>query len=153
MFTLKFNETFVYDEKISFKVVNYLSRFVYFGHLFHLIYNDKNLFIPANNSGWKWFLDHKDTNINASTIKLYEKDESLSYMAIHFNSEDPAPHPINYSLHVPEFIGNYFTIEIEDELCRIKKIVHKAQHGLEIDNYIINFKNIIKNKIQFEIHS
>jgi hypothetical protein len=149
-YACNFNETIVHDDAISITPVNLLAKYVWFGRLFHLVLGDKQLYIPANNQNWRWVLD-KDLTIHSSTLKLYHDDKSLSYLAIHYNNEDPAPHPVNYTLNVPEFLGTYLTMIVEDSGCRVKNIIHPLKNQLELDKYLVTFTKIKNSRIEFDI--
>lgn len=150
-FNLKYGEHCVYKDELSLTIENVVSRFVWMGQIFHLIRNDKTVFIPANTDGWKWVLDTRDIGLKRSSLRLYQNEESLSYLALHFDSEDGADVPLKYNLTLPEFIDNCLVINIEDSMCRQKRILHPAKHKLEVEKYTITFNRLDKKKVEFSI--
>lgn len=151
MFNLKLNQQAVYEDKISIRCTRILSKFVWFGHVLYFDINDDKLFIPASKNGWKWVIDKRDISLDGSTLKLLHSDTSKSYIAIHFNSQDPAPHPLAFTLNIPEFLGNFVTCEIVDEGEREKSLLHPVNLPLEIGTYTVKFSQICNNKVTFEI--
>lgn len=153
MNTLKVGSSCVYDEKISITLLGFLSKFVWQGHVFFLAAHETKTFIPANNKGWKWHLDPRDIGINSSTLKLTHSDESASYLAIHFNNLDPAPHPLTFSLNMPEFLGNFATVIVSDEYERERSLIHDVSKPLEIGRYSIEFTEISAKRAIIDIHN
>lgn len=150
---IKFEENFVYEENISLVCKDVLGKFVWFGHVFFMPCVKNRLFIPANNSGWKWVLEDRDLGLTSSGLKLLGGDITQSYIGIHYEKTDPAPYPLTMNLSIPEFIGNYVTVVTEDSGCRTKSFIHPAEEPLFIDHYKINFTDFNKNKIEFEVGS
>jgi hypothetical protein len=150
-FNLKYGENCVYKDDLSLTVENVVSRFVWMGQIFHLIRNDNNIFIPANGEGWKWVLDTRDIGLKRSSLRLYQNEESLSYLALHFDADDGADVPLKYNLTLPEFIDNCVILNIEDSMCRQKKILHPVKHKLEIEKYTITFEELDRKKVKFSI--
>lgn len=148
---INLGKTFVYADDISITATNVVSRFIWFGHVFNLIL-DEVPFIPANQDGWKWILDGKLTD-HSSVLRLHKSEDTHSYIAIHYNSNDEAPVPVNYGLNVPEFIGNYLGLIIEDEGCRVKKLLHPLRQPLEIGKYVVYFKDLKNRQVTCEIHN
>lgn len=152
-FKVKFDENFVYEDNISLTCTDVLSCFIWFGHKFYLSGRKKRLFVPAGTDGWKWILDENALDITETALRLTKDTTSKSYIAIHFSKLEPAPYPINFSLHVPEFVGNYFSIIAEDTACRVKNFLTQADEIMHIDQYLIKFTNIKGNNVFFDIQS
>lgn len=153
MYKLQIGKTAVYEECISLTIDNLFSKFIWFGRSFYLPIGNKDIFIPANANGWKWVLDDRDVTTDGSSLKLISGEDSLSYISIHYNKADTSvPHPINYSLHTPEFMGNYLSVTTEDSMCRVKSILHPIDKPLELDKYIITFKKLKGRNVDLEIH-
>lgn len=152
MYKLKLNDTAVYNEEIAIKMTGILSKFVWFGNVFYMPYYKDQIYIPANQHGWRWILDENDLSMQSSTLRLYSGEKSLSFIAIHFNKLDAAPHPLTFTLNVPEFLGNFVTLTVADEGEREKSMVHEITEPLEIGKYTIKFTDIKDKKVYFEVH-
>lgn len=153
MFKVNIGKDCVYEDNIAFTVVNVVARFAWYGHVFNLVHNDPKLFIPAIQPGCKWFLDNRDLTDHSATIRFKKDDDTQSYFAIHYNNRDAVPAPVNYGMTIPEFLGTYLTLTIEDTGCRVKTVLHPMSMPLEIDNYVIKFKKLKGKAVEFEIHS
>ena len=148
---VKYNENVVYKDKISIQITDVLAKFIWFSHVFFLPLKKNKMFIPANNAGWKWVLDDKGTGFTSCSIKLLGKEDTKSYLAVHYNSLDPAPYPMTHGLNIPEFMGNYVTVIYEDSGCRVKSLVHDVMQPLFIDNSKIEISNLTTRNIDLKI--
>lgn len=153
MYSIKLGDTAVYEDNISIKVDGIMSKFVWYGNVIYMPYYKHQIYIPANAHGWKWILFEDDLGYNQSTLRLYSGDDSKSYIAIHFNNLDPAPHPMQFSLNMPEFLGNYVVLTVTDEHEREKNIVHDITNPLDIGQYTVKFTDLRKKKVELEIYS
>jgi hypothetical protein len=153
MYKLKVGETAVYDEAISITLSSVLSKYVWLGNVFYMPYFKNQIYIPANQNGWKWILDENETGIQQSTLRLYSGEGSHSYVALHFNKLDPAPHPLTFSLNMPEFLGNFVGVIVSDEGEREKSLIHPMNDKLDIGSYTVCFKDLNNKKVSFEIHN
>jgi hypothetical protein len=145
----KFGENCVFDEKISLTVKDVLAKYVWFGHVFYMPMKQNRIFIPANNGGWRWVLDDKDIGLTSSGIKLLCGAETKSYLAVHYESQDPAPYPLTLGLSLPEFLGNCLSVVIEDEGCRLKSVVHDAVQPLFVDDVKFTFIGLTNKTVEF----
>jgi hypothetical protein len=148
---IQIGKSFVYAENISVHIHDVYSKFIWFGHVFYLPHHEKEMFIPAGKD-WKWLLDQRDVSNTSITLKLIGAEQSKSYLAIHYEKDEPAPHPINYALSVPEFSGNYLSITTEDSYCREKSLLHCVSDVLFIDHYKINFVNLNSKSIEVVVN-
>lgn len=153
MYSIKLGDTAVYDDSISLTFNGVMSKYVWYGNVIYMPYFRNQIYIPANAHGWKWILHEEDLGFYTSTLRLYSGDDSKSYLAIHFNKLDAVPHPITFSLNMPEFLGNYVVMTITDEREREKNIVHDIEQDLDIGQYIVKFKDIKRRKVDFEVYS
>ena len=152
MYSIKLGDTAVYDENISIKVDGLMSKYVWYGNIIYMPYYKNQIYIPANSNGWRWILHEEDLGYNQSTLRLYSGDNSKSYIAIHFNNLDAAPHPMQFSLNMPEFLGNYVVVNVSDDYEREKNIVHLITEPLDIGPYTVKFTDLKKKKVELEIY-
>lgn len=150
-YTAKYGENCVYQDQLSVQFIDVFCKYVWFQHVFYLPFKKNKMFIPANGNGWKWILDDKGLSLNSSSVKLIGKEDTKSYLAVHYNTQDPAPYPMTLGLNIPEFLGNYVSISYEDKGCRVKSVVHDVMQPLFIDDLKINITGLTNRTIELNI--
>jgi hypothetical protein len=148
---LKYGQNCVYKDNLSIVVNDVLGKFIWFGHVFFLPLMQKQLYIPATNTGWKWILDYKNIGLTSSGIKLLGKDNAKSYMSVFYESQDPVPYPMTLGLNLPEFVGNFVSIVYEDAGCRTKSVLHPVTDNLHIDDLKVVIHELNHKHVMMDI--
>jgi len=150
---IKYGENCVFEDKISITINDVLSKYIWFGHVFYLPVKQKNMFIPANNNGWKWLLNEKDIGLTSSGLKLLCNEETKSFLAVFYENEDPAPYPLTLGLSIPEFLGNVVAVITEDEACRTKSFVHDVKQPIFIDDVKFTLENLTHKNLELRVET
>lgn len=137
-YRLNVQGSIVHEDKISVTLLGLMSKFVSMGHVFYMATDNLKMFIPARAGGWRWFLDVRDFRINGSALRLAQDDESGSCVAVRFDGDDPAPHPIQFSLSCPDFLGNFLAVAVSDEGEREKSFMQPLDEPIVIGGHVVN---------------
>ena len=151
MQSLKLNQTCVYNEKIALTFKGLISKYVWLGRVFYLEAHKPDIWIPANQHGWRWVADDLGFSLTSATLRLYHSDDSKSFLAMHFENSDPVPSPIQLALNLPEHIENYVILDITDEGERTKQIIHPLNQLLEVGQCTVEFTKADTKGIEFAI--
>jgi len=151
MHKLKLDQTGVYHERISLTFKGLLSKYVWLGRVFYVEANKPDVWIPANNQGWRWVADDLGFSITSATLRLYHDNNSKSYIAIHFEDNDEIPSPIQLALNLPEHLANYVILDVTDEGEREKQVIHPLNQILDVGECSIKFTKADMKGLEFEI--
>lgn len=148
---IKLNENCVYKDDISIICTDILSKFAWYGQTFYFFVKKPEIYIPANGHGWKWIIDHEYLGLDKCCLKLRGPEESVSYLALHYGSIEAAPVPWQFGLNLPEFLGNYVAVTVEDKGCRVKSFLQESVKPFYVDDYKIQFKDLTLKSISVDI--
>lgn len=137
-YELKVQESVVHEDEVSVTLLGLMSKFVSMGHVFYMATDNDRMFIPARSGGWRWFMDRRDFSLTGTALRLAQDEESRSCVAVRFDGQDPAPHPLQFTLSLPEFMGNFIAVAVSDEGEREKSFMQPIGEPMAIGAHVVN---------------
>lgn len=150
-YDLKVQQSLVHDDKISITLLGLMSKFVSMGHVFYIATDNGRMFIPARSGGWRWFLDARDFSVTGTALRLAASEESRSCVAVRFDGDDPAPHPLQFTLSLPEFMGNFIAVAVSDEGEREKSFMQPIGEPIAVGAHVATVVDADAEGVTLEI--
>lgn len=135
-YRLGLQESIVHEDKVSLTLLGLMSKFVSAGHVYYIHAGTDGMFIPARAGGWRWFLDPRDFSVNCTSLRLAASEPSRSCLAVRFDGRDPAPHPLQFTLSLPEFLGNFLAVCVSDEGEREKSFMQDLTQPIAVGAHV-----------------
>lgn len=150
-YRLDLGKSVVHGDDISITLLGLLSKFSYVGHVAYLDVANDRMFLPARSGGWRWHVDPRDFGLRTAALKLCCGEPSRSCVSVRYDGSDPAPHPLQFSLSCPDFLGNYMAVAVSDEGEREKSFMAGLGDSFEVGSHTVSVLSADSAGVEVEV--
>lgn len=150
-YRIDLKQSIVHEDKISITLLGLLSKFSYVGHVAYLDVSNERMFLPARSGGWRWHVDGRDFGIHTAALKLCSGEQSRSCVSVRYDGTDPAPHPLQFSLSCPDFLGNFLAVAVSDEGEREKSFMQPLTEPMAVGAHTVTVVGADAGGVEVEI--